>query len=1805
MVDADSFVGRTFGDFALLSKIGEGGFAAVYRAVQRPLERDAVVKILHGQLRTSPDVIQRFLREARLASRLDHPYAAHIYAFGVEPDGLQWLAMELVRGTPLHQLLREQGAIPLERFVPFLERLCEVVHTAHEQGIVHRDLKPANVMVLVRAGKLLPKLLDLGIAKMITLDPAPAGEKASPAGTESTMRGAVTPSTRQGALVGSPAYMAPEQWYDAATVDARTDVYALGILAYEALTGRLPFAGDTLAEMARAHATLVPQPLGAGLPPELDAVLRRALAKRPAERFGTAVELAVAFRAASGLGEQVAGGPALEETVRDVALTTMPQPIAEAVAGLDGARNLHQARDAVWRASRVVARLLGLIGLAARTRVSGRGQTESEVVSAALRDVRQRSLEVREWAGLAAELCRPFAGRRDAHPVPELVGFFLTPEGGPATGAQALEELLGLHDAAENAADVELRPLVEQAMRGLAKLLRAASFLTEYQLVVARDGRAELWAGLRRTPRAAVAVRGVALAEGKPTLCDRDGNPLLTLAPLVQVAAPAPGAAEELFLFEGKGRHGARLVALPQGFEWHDPTLWDWFRAQLQSTVSADEAAATEERPPYRGLSPFTPGDAALFFGRERAAETFLNRLRVQPLLAVVGPSGAGKSSFVQAGVLPALPTGWRFVVFRPGAGPLAALTACLAHGGLGEADTAGIVRAALARDAAALGDALRAVGERAGTLVLVVDQLEELFTLCGDAAERQVFAEALTRAARSADDPVRVVLTLRDDFLVRAEQLPALRERLGQGLQLLTTPAVEDLKRILVEPARRSGYTFEDEALPAEMVAEVADQPSALALLSFTAARLWEDRDRHFRLLRRRTYAALGGVGGALAQHAEATLAAMPHEQRALAREVFRHLVTAEGTRAVLTRVDLTRVVGGGPHADTVVERLVAARLLVASEAETGEDRVEIVHEALLAAWPRLVEWRREDVEGARMRDQLRAAAKQWHERGRQRGLLWRDDVLADFVRWRRGNSSALGETEEAFVAASVGDAARGRRLRLSLVGGAFVALAMVVVALAWMNARIGEQRKRATASAHEAKQRLVAQYWDQGRLAALAGNASKALVYFAEVRRQGWDDPALRFMIARAARSHEALALSLVGHRRRILWAEYSRDYRRIVTSSADRTARLWDAADGRPRATLGGHEGDVVMARFSPDGTRVVTVGHGLSRMWETESGRLLFSFGSKTPPTYAADFSQDGRFLVTAAESGTVTIWDARTGAALRVLKGHESAITAVGFSPDGRMMITASQDDTARLWNAATGQPVAVLRSHKAPVYWAAFNRDGSLVATAGWDNSGRVWDGRDGSPKAVLTGHTDRLEHVAFSPDGTLVVTASRDATARVWEAATGRLVSALEGHGGAVATAAFDQAGERVVTGETNGTLRVFEARTGRQTGTLNGHGEYVRPAAFGPGGRQVLSASWDGTARLWDVDRGAALLRRVVGEPRMITTVRFSPDGQRLAIANEPGRIRVVDSATGKELLAFQDHRDQNMTTFFVEFSPDGTRLITASEDKTVRIWDARSGALLQTLTGHQADVYTAVFSPDGRRVATASRDRTVVIWDSASGRPQRTLRHEGYVMTAVWQPHGRLVATASYDGSARLWDAESGALQATLVGGAGGVTDVTFSSDGTRLVSSHESGVARVWNVATGRVLGTLHGHAGLVLAAVFTQDDALIATASMDRTARVWDARTFSEVASLGANPGFFGRLSMSPDGQRVATSGADGVVRIWDLGREPRSTDDLEKLVRCRVPFRLDGERLVPATEPPSDCLGAGLPASAPAASRGP
>jgi serine/threonine-protein kinase len=441
MPDKDDLSGRKIGEFVLRERIGEGGFGAVYSCEQPLLGREAVIKVLHPKLRRRDVIVQRFLREAQLASRLDHPYAAHVYAFGVEEhDRLLWIAMERVRGVTLAQWLTAHGPMPLPQFVSFFERIAAVVQTAHDRGIVHRDLTPSNVMVIERAGELLPKLLDFGVAKLLdgavlpegmpdlSYLPLPASDASGkspvsvvpPPGRSTVTSDSAPPEgdrvelTQNNHTVGSPPYISPEQWGNAVTVGPASDLYALAVVAFEALAGRRPFEGATMAEFAELHRQATVPGLGGSFPPALDRMFQRALAKCPADRFRTALELAGALRVASGIGATRADLPRIDRDVRDAWLAEAPQPLAESLAELDDAHNAYQARDIAEGLVRTLLRYLLAMTIAMNAR--SHDDHGDPVLLELVRALGRRALGVDERVRLLRLLVHRLPGPRGAPP---------------------------------------------------------------------------------------------------------------------------------------------------------------------------------------------------------------------------------------------------------------------------------------------------------------------------------------------------------------------------------------------------------------------------------------------------------------------------------------------------------------------------------------------------------------------------------------------------------------------------------------------------------------------------------------------------------------------------------------------------------------------------------------------------------------------------------------------------------------------------------------------------------------------------------------------------------------------------------------------------------------------------------------------------------------------------------------------------------------------------------------------------------------------------------------------------------------------------------------------------------------------------------------------------------------------------------------------------------------------------------------------------------------------------------------------
>jgi WD40 repeat protein len=784
---------------------------------------------------------------------------------------------------------------------------------------------------------------------------------------------------------------------------------------------------------------------------------------------------------------------------------------------------------------------------------------------------------------------------------------------------------------------------------------------------------------------------------------------------------------------------------------------WHSLASELNATVVAEPDDYDEA--PYVGLSAYRAEDASRFFGRERLVEDLRARVERQKFVAVFGPSGSGKSSLIRAGLIPALP---RHVLLTPGEHPL------------------------------------RMVSEFPPDpeTVIVVDQFEEVFTLCQAQEERSRFiAELLGR---------RVVLGVRADFYSHCCMIPELAAALQDAQFTVGPMTAEELRHAITLPAMRANCTVESD-LAATLVAHAHGRAGVLPLLSHALLETW--RRRSGNRLTLTGFQAVGGIDGALAKTAEAVYGSFDVRQQDRARDLFRRLaVLGEGTEDTKRRVSPAELDDDQDTA-VVLDRCTAARLVV-----RGTDSIEITHEALIRTWPRFREWLSNDRDGQRVHRELTHATDAWEQLDRDGSALYRGARLAIAREWAT-RSQALTTRERAFVEAST-DAeaeehvlARRRAKRLTYLVGVLAVLLVVSAAT--------------TIYAVRARDEITSQ-----RNSAIALNlASEAVVEHRSNPSLGLQLGLVAHRLAATRKTRDGvlstLATVVKAHDEEVYAATFNKDGV-LATAGRDRSINLWNVSDRRRPVrlrTLTGHTGAVRALAYSPDGEVLASSGDdGTVRLW-TDQGQVASLPGEG--PVRSVSFSSDGHTVAAGSSTGVVRRWNAgdpRNPVELAPLRGHTDAVRAVAFSPDGRTLATGGDDHSVRLWQ--DGAEIATLSSNRIDVYDLTFSPDGHTLAVgSGNDKPVRLWDVSDPrkpSEHPSLTGHEDVVGSVEFSPDGRTLASGSDDRTVRLWNVSDPRHVTeiaTLSGAAIAVADIAFSPDGRTLVWTMFDPTMRLLNA--------------------------------------------------------------------------------------------------------------------------------------------------------------------------------------------------------------------------------------------------------------------------------------------------------------------------------------------------------------------------------------------------------
>ncbi len=1145
---------------------------------------------------------------------------------------------------------------------------------------------------------------------------------------------------------------------------------------------------------------------------------------------------------------------------------------------------------------------------------------------------------------------------------------------------------------------------------------------------------------------------------------------------------------------------------------------------EVRTKFSGTEAP-TPGDPPFKGLQFFDEADCELFFGRELLTEKLMDRLRESRFLSVIiGASGSGKSSLVRAGLIPALKrSGLQIHVITPTANPLTALASEMTQGSESVTAAATLIDD-LMQDPRSLSLFL-ARQNQPGQTLLVIDQFEELFTLCRDEFEREAFIDNLLTTLGNRKDTLTLVLTLRADFYAHLAQYPELREQVAKHQEYIGPMNMEELRRAIEEPARLGHWAFEP-GLVDLILRDVGDEPGALPLLSHALLETWKRRAGHTLTLK--GYADAGGVHGAIAHTAESMYENLSAEEQATARDIFLRLTElGEGTEDTRRRASFEELMSHTEDQNEVrdvLNRLAEARLIT-----LGEDTAEVAHEALIREWPTLREWLNQDREGLRLHRNLTEAAYEWELLGRDPGALYRGARLSQAREWAALHPNALNIGEQEFLAASINQEQREQqerdeqqkreleaaqklaqteraraeeqthsasRLRtrnrvITTVGSIAIILALLAGMFGF---RSNQNEARAEANFNQAEAQRLA--LEANRLLAAGGSSEQIALLSLRSMNTRYTDEGDAVLSAAARLDYPAKSYNQGSP----VWSvEFSPDGKYILVGGDNKTVKLWDFQTGQELQRFIGHR-----ARFSPDGKHVLTesFSEGVG-MWDSVTGREIYQI-TTNPKIRSWVYSHNGKIIWTNSEDNTIRQWNADSGKEIGVFLGMPDIVWTMAITPDDRYLLTLSS--TAQLWDLQTGQKVREVPFDAGVVSRIGFTPDGNFLVTGNSDGKVYLWDIRTGDEVHSFIGHTGAIYDMAFSPDSKYLLTSAGDQTVRVWDINTGQ-------------------------------ELRRFNFPV------------FVTGLAFSPDGKWVLTGADDGIVRLWALHTNPSLFK--LNHGAAVSALDFSPDGKLILTGGSDGIARLWDAATGEILHDFVGHTD--IINYGGEFSPDGKYVITASWDKTARLWDVQTGDEIRQFGGHTEGVNDAVFSPDGRNILTAGYD-AVRLWDTKSGQEIRHFDVTDDVYRATFSPDGKSILTSSNDGNAKLWNASTGQLirvyqnQNTL----NNMSTVAFSPDGKYMITTGQDKTVHLWEVQTGKEVRQLVGHTDVIFTARFSPDGKMIATASQDNTARLWDVSTGQELRRFIGHTAGLENVVFSPDGKYILTGSDDGTAMLWDV-----------------------------------------------------
>lgn len=1215
---------------------------------------------------------------------------------------------------------------------------------------------------------------------------------------------------------------------------------------------------------------------------------------------------------------------------------------------------------------------------------------------------------------------------------------------------------------------------------------------------------------------------------------------------------------------------------------------------------------------PYPGLDPYSERWRHSFFGREAHVSSSVAHLERQgnQILLIIGASGSGKSSLALAGILPRLTElhggAWLFGPrLTPAAHPLAALAEAVAHA-IGHPDQTSAIESDLAAKPGEAPGQLAALCQDK-PLMLLIDQFEELFTMCRDAGEQSAFAKVLCAlsdpTASGTDFCCRILLTLRTDHLGRFEndnRLKPLYMRLidEDNSYHLTSIVSGDIRRAIKEPAEKAGLHF----VPATLIDQLANQTAALSnglpLLQFALHRLWDTRPRNesgqpLDVITEEMVKALPDVEHALGKVADDLFNVLSPTQQRVCKRLFLELVVLdesfeEPLRRRRSETELRKVLQQRFPENRDVDRVIGDFLREGLLRRFGAEphyQLEVAHEALLRHWKQISL----QLEGADVKERLHLIkhigreAQEWAARGNKH-----DYLSLRGERLQRANAYA----EEGWLAEGE--------------------LTAYIEAC---------QRQEATEKLNEQRAREEKQRADTAeRLREAAEHERREQVLLTQMKQQQLDQERKY-----KRRTFVALILALL----LAIGAIIQREVAITEKVRADENAR--DAEKAKEEAQLANKTIDdaLTFARLAQKETekekekteKELKVSEALKLAaasvnilnTDPEQGLLLalqaasltgkaiphgvenalhqsvqasrvirtLSSGKYSAPIRAIAVSPDGTKAVTTGQDKKVIIWNLRTGRVEHALSGHEGEIRDVAFSPDNKLIASADNKGVVKLWDAAKGIVTLELSTDEKDPVFVSFSPDRRHLVTTGENKTATIWDYQSRS-KLFNLQYKHKVYHAVFIGDGKYIATAENaytkdlepESAIVIWNTRTGKVIDELKCQEW-IRDIACSSDG-KYIAAALGQDARVWDWQSNREPIILSGHINFINKIIFLSSG-VIATASGDQTVKIWYAKVGRELMT-MEGHKGEISSVAFNRRNQTVMTSSADGTVKEWSVGLHLEYPSIAEHESG---INWLAISPDGKSLLSIStKDHQAKVMISNlQGSVLhdqRMLTGFKNEVYAAAFSPPkGNLIATAHEDRKVRLWHSATGELFRELgEHESEVLAVAFHRNGKEVASVSADGIVKKWNLESGKSVSIpipleieeqyitrlvrLVGLVTGrpypvVPPIAFDPDLILICAdTKDEKEVPIYNIVTGKKQAAILRRQGQTLWSIaFSHDGKSVVTAGSDNTATVWNAHTGKEKFTLRGHRHAVTCAAFSNNDERIATASMDKTVRVWD------------------------------------------------------